>query len=96
MDDPRIETTALEERDGRPHAVAFPGAEPRTIGLELLAGERIDPHEHPDRHVVLFVLEGRLDLSVGEGRRELVAGDLARFDGDHAISPEALEDSTAP
>jgi quercetin dioxygenase-like cupin family protein len=95
MAEPRIETTAVEELDGKPHAVAFPDVEPRTIRLELDEGERIDSHEHPGRHVVLFVLEGRLDLSVGDERRELVAGDLARFDGDHEISPEAIETSAA-
>ncbi|MFC7157474.1 cupin domain-containing protein [Halomarina halobia] len=85
----------LDDLEGRPHANVFPGEEPTTIRLALAAGERVEPHRHPDRQVVLFLVEGRLALRVGDERRELEAGDVARFDGDADISPRALIDSVA-
>nr|WP_254547072.1 cupin domain-containing protein [Halomarina sp. BND7] len=85
----------LDALAGRPHANVFPGEEPTTIRLTLAAGERVEPHRHPDRQVVLFVVEGELELRVGDESEGLEAGDVARFDGDRDISPRAVTDSVA-
>ncbi|TYL36465.1 cupin [Natronococcus pandeyae] len=88
------ERATLEELEGSSRVQVFDG-EPRTIKLALDAGERIPPHQHPDRQIVLHLLEGRLRLTVGDDDHEVEAGELVRFDGDQEISPEALEESTA-
>lgn len=85
----------LDELEGRPHANVFPGAEPRTIRLVLPEGDEVPAHTHPDREIVLHLVEGAIELRVGDERHDLTAGDVARFDGDREISPRALEDSTA-
>ncbi|MFA9517165.1 cupin domain-containing protein [Halopenitus sp. H-Gu1] len=85
----------LDALEGTPHANVFPGSEPTTIRLQLAAGERIDPHDHPDRNVVVSVLEGAIDLRLGSEVYELEAGDVARFDGAQQVSPVATADSTA-
>ncbi|WP_267643278.1 cupin domain-containing protein [Haloarchaeobius amylolyticus] len=85
----------LKELEGAPHATVFEGAEPKTIRLTLDAGERVEPHQHPGRTVVLHVLEGGITLHLGEESFELSGGDIAHFDGDRSISPVATEASTA-
>lgn len=86
---------SLTDLDGSPHANVFPETEPKTIRLTLDAGERVDPHRHPDREIVFSLLEGGIDLHLGEETFELTEGDIARFDGDREISPVASENSTA-
>lgn len=86
---------ALDELDGEPHANAFPDAEPKTIRLTLAAGEGLPPHDHPDREIVFYLIEGEIELTLGEKTHEVAAGDVARFDGDQDVSPKATEDSTA-
>jgi len=86
---------ALDDLDGEPHANAFPDAEPKTIRLTLAAGEEVPPHDHPDREIVLYLVEGEIELTLGEETHEVTAGDVARFDGDQDVSPKATEDSTA-
>ncbi|MFB6111747.1 MAG: cupin domain-containing protein [Halobacteriaceae archaeon] len=86
---------SLATLDGEPHANAFPASEPTTIRLTLAAGEEVPPHDHPDREIVLYLIEGALELTIGGETHALSAGDLARFDGDQPISPRAVEDSTA-
>jgi len=86
---------ALDDLDGEPHANAFPGAEPKTIRLTLAAGEEVPPHDHPDREIVLYLVEGEIELTLGKETHEVTAGDVARFDGDQDVSPKATEDSTA-
>jgi len=88
-----IET--LEALDGVPHANVFPDAEPKTIRLTLDAGDEVAPHDHPDRQIVFYLLEGAITLELGEETHELTAGEVARFDGDQRISPTATEASTA-
>lgn len=88
------EHVALANLEGRPHAQVFEG-EPKTIRLALDSGERITAHRHPDRQIVLHLLEGRLEVTLGENVHELTAGELVRFEGDQDIAPAALEDSTA-
>lgn len=86
---------SLTDLDGSPHANVFPEAEPKTIRLTLDAGERVDPHRHPGRKIVFYLVEGAIDLHLDENTFELTAGDVARFDGDREISPVASRDSTA-
>ena len=85
----------LGELEGQPHANVFPEAEPKTIRLALPGGEGVAPHSHPGRDIVFHLLEGVIELQLGEETYELTAGDIARFDGDQDISPHAVEDSTA-
>lgn len=85
----------LDELEGEPHAQVFPGAEPTTIRLRLAGGEEVAAHSHPERKIVLHLLEGALELRVGDETHELAAGDVARFDGDQEIAPRAVEDATA-
>lgn len=89
------EITALSELDGEPHANVFPESEPKTVRLSLDADERVAPHTHPGRDVVLYLLDGAIDLELDEETHSLAAGDVARFDGEREISPVAREPSTA-
>ncbi|WP_254829319.1 cupin domain-containing protein [Haloglomus salinum] len=88
-------THNLDELEGQPHANVFPDAEPKTIKLTLDAGGEVAPHSHPGREIVLYLVEGRIELQVGEETHELTAGAVARFDGDQDIAPQAIETSTA-
>lgn len=85
----------LEELDGQPHATVFADAEPKTIRLTLDAGGEVAPHSHPDREIVFYLTEGTVELEIDGETYELSAGDVARFDGDQAIAPRAVEDTTA-
>ena len=80
--------------DGEPHAEVFAEG-PRTVRLRLDAGEAVPEHRHPGTDVLLYVVEGRLDVSVGEDVHELAAGDALRFDGDREVAPHAMEPTTA-
>lgn len=90
-----IERVTLDELEGTPHAVAFPGSEPRTIRLSLSAGEAIPEHDHPGRRIVVHLLEGRIRFTIGGEEHVVSAGELLRFDGDQPIQPTAETDSTA-
>ncbi|AUV82492.1 cupin [Salinigranum rubrum] len=85
----------LADLDGQPHANVFPDAEPKTIRLTLPEGEEVAPHSHPGRDIVLYLIEGTVELQLGDATHEMTAGDIVRFDGDQEISPHAVEDSTA-
>lgn len=85
----------LDDLDGTPHANVFPGTEPKTIRLTLPEGESVPPHRHPDREIVLYLLDGDLELRLGEETLAVEPGDVVRFDGDQDISPHAVADSTA-
>lgn len=85
----------LNALEGQPHANVFPDAEPRTIRLTLDADQEVAPHTHPDCEIVLYLVEGQIELQVGDRTDELTAGDIARFDGEQEISPRAIEASTA-
>jgi len=85
----------LTELEGEPHANVFPSDEPKTIRLTLADGEEVPSHTHPGRDVVFYLLEGAVELHLGEETYELTADDIARFEGEREISPRALEDSTA-
>ncbi|EMA08007.1 cupin domain-containing protein [Haloferax denitrificans] len=84
-----------DDLEGQPHANVFPDEEPKTIRLTLSAGEEVAPHTHPGRDIVLYLVEGALELQLGDETYSVNAGDVARFDGAQDISPRAVEDSTA-
>jgi len=85
----------LSELEGQPHANVFPDAEPKTIRLALSAGEEVATHSHPGRDILLYLVEGTIELRLGDEMHELASGDVARFDGDREISPRATSESTA-
>lgn len=85
----------LPDLDATPHAAVFPGDEPKTIRLVLDAGERVDPHRHPGRDILFYLVDGAITLHLGADTFELEGGDVARFDGEQEISPVATEASTA-
>ncbi|MFC7058457.1 cupin domain-containing protein [Halovenus salina] len=87
--------TSLDDLDGQPHANVFPDAEPKTVRLALDEGQTVPEHTHPGRDIVLTVLDGEIDLQLGDDTHELTAGDIARFTGDQQISPTATRESTA-
>lgn len=90
---PTIES--LSALDGAPHANVFPTSEPKTIRLTLSAGEEVASHAHPERTIVMYVIEGAIELTLGDEVYELSAGEIAHFDGDQDISPRALDESQA-
>ncbi|WP_144905520.1 cupin domain-containing protein [Halobellus captivus] len=85
----------LHELDGETHANVFPTSEPKTVRLTLEEGERVDPHRHPGRDIVCYLLDGAIDLELDGETHSLEAGDIARFEGEREISPIARESSTA-
>ena len=89
-----VERVSVLDLEGEPHAEVF-GEGPRTVRLRLDAGEAVPEHRHPGNDVLLYVVEGRLDVSVAEDVHELAAGDALRFDGDRTVSPRAREPTTA-
>ena len=95
MGSPTASVVSLDDLSETPHAVTFEGEEPRTVRLELEAGEEVPAHSHPDRTIVLYLVAGHVRLRIDDTEHELKAGDLARFSGDGRISPTAIEDSIA-
>lgn len=89
------ERTILDELTDAPHAEVFEERRPRTVRLQLDAGERVPPHTHPGTNVVLHLLSGRLELSLDGEIHDVREGQLVRCSGDREISPHALEPSTA-
>jgi quercetin dioxygenase-like cupin family protein len=89
------EQATLAELPATSHARPFEAGEPAVVRLALDAGERVDPHTHPDRQVVLLLQTGVLDLDLDDETHRLEAGDVIRFDGRREVSPRAVEDSEA-
>ncbi|WP_251342701.1 cupin domain-containing protein [Haloplanus halophilus] len=89
------ERTTLTDLDGHPHAEVFETRRPRAVRLELDAGEAVPRHTHEGTHVVLHLLDGRLELDLDDETYDLRAGEVIRFSGDREVSPAAVEDSTA-
>jgi quercetin dioxygenase-like cupin family protein len=85
----------LSSLEGSPHANVFPDAEPKTIRLTLAEGEAVPAHTHPGRDIVVYLLEGAIDLALGDESTQVFAGDIARFEGEQEIAPHATEPSTA-
>ena len=88
------ELVHLPDLEGDGRAVLFEGA-PKTVRLALEEGDQVPAHQHPDSEIVCYVIEGTLDVTLGDETVELVAGDAARFSGDQDISPAARDDSVA-
>lgn len=89
-----VERASVPDLEGEPHAEVF-AERPRTVRLRLDAGEAVPAHRHPGDDVLFYVVEGRLDLSVGGESYDLEAGDAVRFDGDREVAPRAEEPTTA-
>lgn len=89
------ELTSLETLEQTPHAEVFDQRDPRTVRLHLDVDEHVPKHQHPGVNVVLYVVAGALELTLGEEMYDVSAGDVVRFDGEQAISPRAREESTA-
>ncbi|WP_254764163.1 cupin domain-containing protein [Natrinema marinum] len=89
------ERTSLDDLESAPHAEVFEDRSPRTVRLRLATDERVPEHRHPDSNVVLHLVDGALELTLGDEVYDLEPGDVVRFDGDQDISPHALENSTA-
>lgn len=89
------EITALKELTKTPHAEVFDRQEPRTVRLQLDAGEQMPPHTHPGTDIVLYLVSGHLELWLDDDCHEMTPEQLARFSGEREISPHALEPSTA-
>jgi quercetin dioxygenase-like cupin family protein len=87
--------TNLEALEATPHAEVFEERSPRTVRLQLDAGDRIPPHRHPESTIVLHLLRGELELSLGGEVYTIEPDDFVRFRGDQEISPSAVEDSEA-
>jgi quercetin dioxygenase-like cupin family protein len=89
------ERTTLAALDDHPHAEVFETRRPRTVRLELDAGEDIPRHTHAGTNVVFHLLTGRLNLTLDDETYALNAGEVIRFDGSREVSPAAVKDSTA-
>lgn len=86
---------SLDDLDGTPYANAFPTEEPKTLRLTLSAGEHAETHDHPNRHVILYLISGEISLQLDEESHQLEAGDVVHFDGAHDITSSAKTDSMA-
>jgi len=89
------ETATLDGLEQTPHAEMFEAGRPRTVRLELDAEQRIPPHTHPGKDIVLHLLSGRLELSLNDETYDLHPNELIRFSGEREVSPDAVEESTA-
>lgn len=89
------EYASLDELTAKPHARPFEPGEPSVIRLALSAGDRVDPHTHPDHEIVLYLRSGAVELDLDDETHSLDAGDVIRFDGRREVSPHAVEDSEA-
>jgi quercetin dioxygenase-like cupin family protein len=71
----------LPNPDRGPRTDVFLGAEIKTVRLTLNAGERVAPHQHLEREVVLYLLQGRTTVQLGEknlnSRTEISHGSAA-------------------
>ncbi|MGB9960741.1 cupin domain-containing protein (plasmid) [Halobacterium sp. MBLA0001] len=94
-DPPQPELTTLDSLTKAPHAEIFEERRPRTVRLQLDAGERVPPHTHPGTHIVLHLVSGHLELSLDDETYDVNPGELVRCSGECKISPHALEPSTA-
>lgn len=89
------EHSTISELRETPHAEVFETREPRTVRLELDAGEGVPAHTHPGTNIVLHLLSGELELSLDDERYEVEPGELVRFSGEREVEPRAVEHSIA-
>lgn len=90
-----VERTVVDELDAAPHAEVFEERVPRTVRLQLDAGDSIPAHSHPERDVVLYVIEGAIDLALDGETHRVSAGTAMQFVGEREIEPTAVEDARA-
>lgn len=89
------EITTLDELTKTPHAEIFEDHRPRSVRLQLDAGEHVPEHTHPGTNIVLHLVSGHLELSLDDETYEVDPGQLVQFSGEREISPHATEPSTA-
>lgn len=89
------EITNLSDLEPGVHADVFERDQPRTVRLELDADRRVPPHTHPGTNVVLYLVSGRLELTLDDEEHELEPDDIVQFSGDQEVSPYAVEPSIA-
>lgn len=87
------DVVSVPELTDAPHATVFE-SDPHVVRLALDPDQRLPAHRHPGETVLFHVVEGRVELTLGEDVLDLAAGDVARFDGDVDIAPHAREAST--
>ena len=88
-----MESWDLDRGDdgGRPGPrVLFSTPEARMVVLDLAAGEEVGEHQVRER-LALLVLDGRIELTAGDGTRTLGRGTLTLFEPAEAHSVRALE-----
>jgi uncharacterized protein (DUF2249 family) len=93
--DATVTRTSLAELGDTPTAVAFPGETPKTVRLDLDAGETVPSHIHPEKEIVMYLVSGELDLTLDGETHHAAADDLLRFDGDQQIELTATDATTA-
>lgn len=81
--------------DGSGTTRPFNDGEPDVVRLQLAAGESVEPHTHPGRHVLFTVLDGEFDVTVGETAHRLTTHDCLRFDGEREVAPAATDEGDA-
>lgn len=89
------ERTHVHELEESPHAEVFAERSPRTVRLSLDAGESVPGHQHPGHDIVLYGIEGTIELRLDDETYEVTPGDAVQFSGEREISPEAVEDAVA-
>lgn len=89
------EIVNIESLENTPHSDVFEAKEPRTIRLKLEKGEKIPPHTHKDKNIVIYIIEGKIELSLNDKNHQLKKGEAIRFDGEKKVSPKAIKDSVA-
>lgn len=89
------ELTPVDELEDAPHAEVFEERSPRTVRLRLDAGEEVPRHQHPGYDIVLFGIEGTIELRLDDESHAVNPGDAVQFSGEREISPKAVDDATA-
>ncbi|WP_135822798.1 cupin domain-containing protein [Halostella litorea] len=89
------ELTSVDDLTDQPHAEVFAEHRPRTVRLSLDAGDEVPGHHHPDHDIVLYGMEGTIELRLDDETYEVTPGDAVQFSGEREISPRAVEDARA-
>lgn len=89
------ELTPVDDLEDAPHAEVFEEHSPRAVRLRLDAGDDVPGHQHPGHDIVLYGIEGTIELRLDDETYTVNAGDAAQFSGEREISPTAVEDATA-
>lgn len=87
------EHVSLRDLSGESRATAFD--DPKTVRLQLEAGDRIPAHSHPGSKIIFHLHDGRLTIRLNEEAYVLSSGDAVRFRGEREMAIEAQDDSIA-